>query len=152
MNAWVDVVVLAIGGALGTLARYSISRWSNEIIQSWSVSILGAPFPIGTVVVNLGGTFVIAVVATIAGIISVPMPSSIHAPHSIITPTMRLFLITGFCGGFTTFSSLMLDCVQMLESRSYAALGLYGVLSTIGAAFCFFAGWWCARFIIGRAW
>jgi fluoride exporter len=133
-----NLLVLALGGALGTLARYGVNVASAQWVRTWSWSMIGDTFPAGTVIVNLGGTFIIALLATWAEIIGTQAVES-HT-SIVITPTMRLLLITGFCGGFTTFSSLMLDCVQMFESRSYIGLGVYLILSTAGAAFCFWLG------------
>lgn len=142
-----DLLVLAFGGALGTLARYGVSVASAQWIRAWSWSVIGDTFPAGTVVVNLGGTFIIAFVATWAGIIGGTVTEQSHT-GIVLTPTLRLLLLTGFCGGFTTFSSLMLDCVQMLESRSYTGLGIYLLLSTAGAALCFWLGYRIARTVV----
>jgi fluoride ion exporter CrcB/FEX len=94
------------------------------------------------------GTFLIALIATLSGLVQYPQPTEgtqAESLTSILSPAGRLLLITGFCGGLTTFSSLMLDCVQLLESRSYTALCVYCIGTIAGAVVCFSAGWWCGR-------
>lgn len=99
--------VVAVGGALGVLARY--------LLQSWILDRTG-PSIIALFVVNVSGAFAIGVVLTLA------------QERNLIGPTVRLFLTTGFLGGYTTFSSWMYDSVQLLQAGSVgrAALNVIG--------------------------
>jgi CrcB protein len=105
-NVWV-----AIGSALGGVGRYAVSRARAE----W----LGAGFPWGTLLVNAAGSFLIGLVAGLAG------------PGGRIGPDLRLFLIVGLCGGFTTFSAFSFETMELLRERHLAAAGaniLFSVL------------------------
>ena len=88
------VLLLVAGGAIGTLARYSISRISGH----W----LGTEFPWGTLMVNIGGSFLIGL---IWGILQ-----NFPSDHGI-----RLFLMVGLMGGFTTFSSFSLESLGLFR-------------------------------------
>lgn len=90
---------VAIGGAAGSLLRFGCSRWLN------------GSFPYGTFAVNIAGSFLI-------GILWATLSKQSDEPA-------RLFLITGFCGGFTTFSAFSLEGVQMLQQEKFAAFFLY---------------------------
>jgi CrcB protein len=94
------LLILALGGALGTLARYGL----NGVI-----SARVATFPLGTMIVNVTGCFVIGLLAPLA-----------------LRHKWRLFLIFGFCGGYTTFSSFgiqTLEKVRVLTCRGKPAGG-----------------------------
>ena len=91
---------LAVGGILGTLARYLIAG----SIQT----LFGMTFPIGTLAVNILGCL-------LAGSLV-----EVGANTSFLTPDMRLLLVVGFCGAFTTFSAWMLETEALRESGAMA--------------------------------
>ncbi|HEV7329561.1 MAG TPA: fluoride efflux transporter CrcB [Flavisolibacter sp.] len=91
---------IALGGAAGSLLRYGCSRWLN-----------GSTFPLGTFAVNITGSFLI-------GLLLAWFTKQSDEPA-------RLFLITGFCGGFTTFSAFSLEGLQMLQQGKFAPFFLY---------------------------
>jgi CrcB protein len=99
---------VALGSALGALARYLLSLG----LLAW----FGAGFPLGTLVVNVAGSFLIGLYATLSE------PGG-RLPAS---PATRLFVLAGFCGGFTTFSIFSLETLFLIESRAFhlAALNL----------------------------
>jgi CrcB protein len=110
------VLLIGLAGALGTLSRYAIGVWAGRT--------LGTGFPFGTLIVNLSGCFLIAIVAHAASL-------------QVISPTLRLTLATGFMGGLTTYSSFNLETTQLLQSRAWAT----GVLNFgVTVAGCFVAG------------
>ncbi len=111
------VFLVAFGGALGTLARYSVGLWATRTY--------GASFPYGTLIVNLVGCFLIALVAQLA------------ASTSLVSPTLRLTLTTGFIGGLTTYSSFNLETTNLLRERGAASGFAYLGLTLFG---CFAAG------------
>jgi CrcB protein len=91
---WLAVL---IGGAIGSGARHGINLLTARA--------LGTPTPYATAAVNLIGTFAIGVLA-----------GALATQRLTLTPAERTFLITGILGGFTTFSSLMLDSLVMWQA------------------------------------
>lgn len=95
-----NFVLIALGGAAGSLLRYVCSRLWN------------APaFPYGTLVVNIVGSFLIGLLAA---------TFSKQADEQ-----KRLLFITGFCGGFTTFSAFSLEGLQMLQQAKFLVFFVY---------------------------
>jgi fluoride exporter len=94
---------IAIGGALGSVARYACS---NAIAHSF-----GETFPWGTLVVNVTGSFVIGFFATLTG------PDG----RWMVAPDARLFVTVGVCGGYTTFSSFSLQTLNLIRSGEFGA-------------------------------
>lgn len=107
---------IGLGGFLGANARF--------LLQKWAVSMWGADFPYGTLIANVSGSFAIALFITLA------------TGRLQIAPELRLFVVVGFLGGFTTFSSFSLEAFQLMQrnSLSIAALYFFGntVLGLIG--------------------
>ncbi len=113
----VRVLLIGLAGAVGTLVRYSVGLWAGKA--------LGTGFPYGTLIVNVIGCFLIALVARIA------------MNTALISPTLRLTLTTGFMGGLTTYSSFNLETTNLLREGAWAT-GLANVSITLIA--CFVAG------------
>jgi CrcB protein len=111
------VLLVGLAGALGTLARYFIGLWAGRA--------LGAGFPYGTLIVNVAGCFLIALVYELA-------------LSGLVSPTLRITLTTGFMGGLTTYSSFNQETTSLLRQRAWAG-GLGNVGITLVA--CFAAGW-----------
>ena len=88
------LVLIALGGMLGTLCRYGLATWVEQRAPS--------QFPYGTVVINLVGCFV-------AGLLF-PL-----FEQSSVAPELRLAVFTGFLGGFTTFSAYGLQTVVLAD-------------------------------------
>ena len=113
---------VAIGSALGGMARWSLGGW----IQRGAGGAPPAVFPVGTLVINASGSLILGVLAVFL---------AREAPGS--TSVTRLVLAVGFCGGYTTFSTFSLDTIALIESRGWwlaavnvlasVALGLIGV-------------------------
>jgi len=111
------ILLIGTGGFIGTIFRYSLS----QIIQARFLSA----FPFGTLGVNLLGCFVIGLVFALS-------------ERTNMNPEWRLFLATGICGGFTTFSAFSNDTFLLLRdgqvwyaSAYVIASVLLGVLATI---------------------
>jgi CrcB protein len=100
-----NVVLVAFGGAIGCVARY--------FVNVWSVRLAGTGFPWGTLSVNLVGSFAIGLLAELI------------ARRFNASNELRLFLITGILGGFTTFSAFSLDTISLFERGEYALTGIY---------------------------
>jgi CrcB protein len=96
---------VALGGALGSLGRY----WFSAILPE----LVGRTFPWATILVNIGGSFVIGLFATLTG-----------PEGSWLVPTdARAFVIVGVCGGFTTFSSFSLETLNLARNGEWLAAG-----------------------------
>lgn len=117
-------LAVALGGAFGSLARYGIGLW----LRPWS----GA-FPWATLAVNLGGSLMI-------GVLWATLAARPGAPE-----WLRLGLMTGVMGGFTTLSALSLETLLMLQAGA-AGLALLNVLANVllGLGACGL-GFWLAR-------
>jgi len=99
---------IGLGGAVGSVLRYLI----GGIVQR----SVGMAFPAGTLAVNVAGCFLIGILAQ-------------HYMNMQTSPQMRAALITGFCGGFTTFSAFSLETVGLLRGGEYGKTAAYLVLS-----------------------
>jgi CrcB protein len=117
MYLWV-----AVGSAIGGMARYGCSGF---VARSF-----GGAFPWGTLVVNVLGSFVIGFIAAST------------APDSrwLLPPAARVFLMVGFCGGFTTFSSFSLETLNLLRDGEWLWAGGNVVLSVVICLVCVWLG------------
>lgn len=97
-----------MAGAAGALARYALGR----VLRGWSTA-----FPWGTFIVNASGALAIGMVGAVAD------------RAGMLAPFLRLDVMTGFIGAYTTFSTLTLETVMLAETAPLAA-GLYVVGST----------------------
>ena len=105
----VKLLAIAAGAAVGANLRYGIALWA--------AARFGAGFPVGTLIVNvLGSAAIGALAALLVGKVQV-------------SETLRLLLVTGLLGGFTTFSSFSLELYQLALAGRWAAAGLYLVAS-----------------------
>jgi CrcB protein len=124
MGAWVAV---GVGGALGSMARF----WLTGAMAA----LTGPRFPWGTLLINVLGSFVIGLVA---GFTLTPDRVAMH-------PDIRIFLMTGICGGFTTFSAFSLQTLELLQGGEFVpALG-YVAGSVVLCVFGTYCGWLLGR-------
>lgn len=119
------LVLIGIGGAIGSVLRY--------LLQYWFGTTLGFKLPLGTLTANLLGSFLIGIVYAI----SEKFPS--------INPEWRFFIASGFCGGFTTFSTFSFESLQMLKTGNYILFFAYIGVSVFGGIAFALAGVWIGR-------
>jgi CrcB protein len=104
------ILWIGLGGAVGSILRYVL----GGAIQKAG----GMPFPLGTLVINVTGCFIIGALSQ-------------HYMGVQTHPQMRTALITGFCGGYTTFSAFSLETVGLMRGGEYEKAGLYVLLSVV---------------------
>jgi fluoride exporter len=123
---------VALGSAVGGVARWSVGNW----VQRLGGGVPPAVFPVGTLVVNATGSFVLGLLAVL-----IARPSG-----SERADVARLLLGVGFCGGYTTFSTFSLDTVALLETRGGLIAGV-NVVANVSAGLIGVA----AGILLGRA-
>jgi CrcB protein len=111
------LLVVGVGSFIGGISRYLVSLFvQNKFLST---------FPYGTLVVNIAGCFLIGIVYALS-------------EKGNVNAEWRLFLITGFLGGFTTFSSFSNETVSMLRDAQYwQALSYIGISIIVGLAATF---------------
>lgn len=105
------ILLIGLGGFIGSVLRYFVSKLNNY----WEVLSI----PIGTLAVNVIGSFLIGLVSAYA------------LKTGNLSEEMKLFIITGLMGGFTTFSAFSNENVLMMQNGQFAAVALYIGLSVL---------------------
>ncbi len=121
-------LLVAAGGALGAVGRHLVTVAAT----AW----LGSGFPWGTLIVNVAGSFLLGVL--------VALLSAVWTPPG----EMRLFLVTGFLGAFTTFSAFSLDVVSEFERGHNSLAILYVVASVVLSVLALLAGLRLMRLVL----
>lgn len=116
---------VAIGGALGSMARYGIG---GLVAQKF-----GQTFPWGTLVANVTGSFIIGFFGALT------MPEGKMNPQSRVFATQ--FFITGLCGGYTTFSSFSLQTLNLLRDGEWLYAGGNVLFSVVLCMIAVWLGW-----------
>ncbi len=125
----VRLLLVCLGGAIGSGARFLASGWMERA--------LGAQFPFGTLLVNVTGSFLIAVFIELS------------LRTGWISPDLRLFLTTGVMGGFTTYSSFNYESLRLVQDGRAGAAALNVGLTLVGCALAGVLGLAAARLIAG---
>src|SRR5919109_557419 len=100
---WKPIVAISVGGSLGSLLRWSLGTLLNAHFPT---------LPPGTLTANLVGGYIIGVAV------------AFFSTYTALAPEWRLFVITGFCGGLTTFSTFSVEIVTLLQQgRGLLACG-----------------------------
>ena len=124
MGPWIAV---ALGGAIGSIARF----WLTGVMTA----LTGPRFPWGTLLINILGSFIIGLVA---GITLAPERIAMH-------PDIRIFLMTGVCGGFTTFSAFSLQTLELMQTGDVIPAMGYAIGSVILCVVATYGGWALGR-------
>jgi CrcB protein len=114
------VLIIALGGALGSVARYGAQMY---VLRTYPTL-----FPLGTFLVNISGCLLIGIFFALA------------ERNNILTPDWRFFLITGLCGGYTTFSTFALENLHLMKGGDLLYAGLYTVGSVVLGVLAVFGG------------
>ncbi len=112
------LVCIALGGALGSVSRFYL----GEILTRYD------SFPFGTLIANIVGSLLIGIAAGFWEIDQRKTPQA-------------LFLITGFCGGFTTFSTFSLQTLELIQRNDWPRAGLNITASVTLCLLCTWLGW-----------
>lgn len=123
-----EFIAIGIGGALGSMARFAT--------QVAFRNLFGSGFPWGTLAVNLFGSLLIGLCAAFA---------------ERGWPSLRPWIMTGFLGGFTTFSTFSFENVQLLRNGQSLAFFLNAAVSVLAGLALAFAGYLGGRSLLGGA-
>jgi CrcB protein len=114
----VQFVAVGVGALLGANLRFVVGNWAAE---RW-----GVDFPYGTFIVNVSGAFAVGLILAFMG------------ERLGLSPLWRLFFVTGFLGGYTTFSSYAWEALVLAEEGAWVRAGVY----VVGSNLVGFAGVW----------
>ncbi len=114
-------MLIALGGAIGTISRYGAQTFIFKLFNPIS-------FPLGTFLVNIVGCFIIGLIY------------GYSEKVNILAPEWKLFLTTGICGGFTTFSTFAYESIGLIRSANLLYLSLYTLGSVALGIFAVFLG------------
>jgi CrcB protein len=134
--AMLRLILLSIGGALGTAARYTVNGWVSG--HQGAQYAWPATFPLGTMVVNVTGCFVIGFLAAVSG------PA---LGRAWLKPEWRDFLMIGFCGGYTTFSSYGIQTLNLARDSEWLFVAGNILGSNLLGLFAVYLGWVSGRFL-----
>ena len=126
--SWAAVLSVGLGGGLGSIARF--------LVGAWAVGRLPFPLPLGTFIVNVLGSFLIGLIAELALLRAYG-----------VTPEIRLFIVVGVLGGFTTFSSLALELTAFVRADEWTWALVYSAGSVVLGLAAAFGGIALARFL-----
>ncbi len=108
---WTFILAVAAGGSLGSVARYLVAIGFGKL--------LGPKFPWGTLVINVTGSLLIGLFA------------GLFAVRWSLPQAVRIFLIVGICGGYTTFSTFSLNSFYLIQRGEVAAAAFYMIVSVV---------------------
>lgn len=125
-----ECIWVGLGGAIGSILRYFLSKIAPLKILIWE------NFPIGTLAVNLIGSFLIGFLGFLLF-------------QKIVDNDFRLFFIVGILGGFTTFSSFGLEAFGMFLEKDFLKMTLYILGSNILGITLVGLGWFIGKYVLG---
>jgi fluoride exporter len=115
-----QLLIISFGGGLGSIARYLTALFINKLYTN--------SFPFSTMVANLLGCLIIGIVY------------GLSERYAWLTPTWRLLLATGFCGGYTTFSTFAFENLNLLQTNQFITFAAYSLISFVGGLLAVWIG------------
>ena len=106
-----EILLVGLGGFAGSVARYLVSKLNI----TWQVFAI----PLGTLTVNVLGSLIIGILV------------GLSVKSNLVSTELRLLLMVGFCGGFTTFSSFTNENLMLMQNGQFLTVILYTILSVI---------------------
>lgn len=125
MRPWLGVLLVAIGGAIGAIARHA----SNELCRRWVESTLGRFWPLSTLIVNVVGSFAIGA-----------LMASFRREQ--LSDEWRLLLVTGGLGALTTFSAFSFETLMLARDDTFALAALNTAANVVLSLLAVWLGWW----------
>jgi CrcB protein len=122
-------LLVCLGGALGTGARY--------LVSGWTFKAFGPAFPYGTLAVNVVGSFLLAALMYVG------------TETTAMQATTRVVLTTGVMGGFTTYSTFSYETMKYLQESAWQLAALNVGLTVCGCLGACVLGWAGARWMLG---
>ena len=113
-----NILLIGLGGGIGSMCRYTVS-----------LLLVNKSFPVATLLINISGSFIIGLVAAYA------------LKNEWFAANWKLFLATGICGGFTTFSAFSLENLQLVQQGKYLWALLYIAASIVLGLMATFFGY-----------
>jgi CrcB protein len=120
------VFAVGVGAAFGACVRWLLGLWLNPVMAS---------LPLGTLLANLGGGYVIGICV------------GFFSANPQLSPEWRLLIVTGFLGGLTTFSTFSAEAMDLLQKGDWMWAFAHSTLHLIGSVACCFAGFASWRFL-----
>jgi CrcB protein len=115
-----NIFIVLIGGGVGSVFRYLVSLYLNKYVS--------INFPFSTFIVNIFGCLLIGII------------SGLFLKSNYTTPELKLLIVTGFCGGFTTFSAFAHENFNLIESGNFTLSLFYSFLSVFIGVFSVWIG------------
>jgi len=122
-----NLILIALFGAIGSLFRFVLIQVTPKITY--------INFPIGTVIVNLIGSFLIGIVVSLF-------------EKQLLSNELRSFIVFGFLGGFTTFSAFTYEIFNLLKIGNYLNLFIYLLLSIVVSLALFYVGYKAVKILV----
>ena len=119
MEQIIKFISVGLGGFVGAIARYWLSGWAQQF---------GNRFPLGTLTVNLLGSFILGLLATL------------FLEKVIVSQELRLFLLIGVLGAFTTYSTFSLETLNLIRSDAWLMAGVNILANVLGTLLAVWAG------------
>jgi len=117
--SWLGALAVGLGAACGAWLRWVLGLWLNATYPL---------LPLGTLVANLGGGYIIGLCV------------AFFSANPQLSPEWRLFLVTGFLGGLTTFSTFSAEAMSLLHRGDYGWAMMHSGVHLVGSILCCFAG------------
>lgn len=122
-----SIMIIGLGGFIGTVARFLISRYFQMTVTS--------VFPWSTFIINIAGCLLIGLIY------------GISEKGDVLSPDVRLFMTVGICGGFTTFSTFSNDSFLLIRDQEWLRFALYTSLSVFVGLVAVYVGRFMTKLI-----